>query len=60
MKKDYIQPDIDVVQIDAESILAGSGPWNEPKDEEDVGVGDGYFDGEQLSKSHNNVWDDWD
>ena len=59
MKKDYIQPDIDVVQIDAESILAASGPWEEP-DEEDVGVGDGYFDGEQLSKSHNDVWDDWD
>lgn len=57
MKKQYINPDIEEVLLDTESLLnvVSGGVWEE-------GVGDGQVGDEtpDLSKSHNSAWDEWE
>ena len=56
MKKIYIQPDIEEIDIETDSLLqvvsgeTGSGyVWGE-----DDGTG------EVLAKEHNNIWEEWE
>lgn len=57
MKKEYINPDIEEVLLDTESLLnvVSGGVWEE-------GVGDGQVGDEtpDLAKSYNSVWDSWE
>lgn len=58
MKRVYIKPDIEVVDVEVESLLdtVSSETW-------DGGiVGDGQVGNEtpDLSKYHNSVWDEWE
>ena len=56
MKKIYIQPDIEEIDIETDSLLqvvsgeTGSGNvW-----------GDDDGTGEVLAKEHNNIWEEWE
>ena len=58
MKRVYVKPDIEVVDLEVESLLntLSSEIWD------DEGVGDGQVGDEtpDLSKYHNSVWDEWE
>ena len=57
MKKEYINPDIEEVLLDTESLLnvVSGGVW-----EEEVGDGQVGDETPDLAKSHNSVWDEWE
>ena len=58
MKRVYIKPDIEVVDVEVESLL----DVFSAEISDDEGVGDGQVGNEtpDLSKYHNSVWDEWE
>ena len=55
MKKVYFSPEIDVIDIELESILAASAETGSGSIK-----GDDDGTGEVLAKEHNNVWEEWE
>lgn len=58
MRREYIKPDIEVVDVEMESLLNtfSADIW----DGEEVGDGQVGDETPDLSKYHNSVWDEWE
>ena len=61
MEKKYIQPDIEIHEIEVEHLCAGSDgfAWDDEMDQGSAGYGDDYAEEDALAKEHNSVWDEW-
>ena len=60
MEKKYIQPDIEIHEIEVDHLCAGSDgiAWDE-MNQGSAGYGDDYAEEDALAKEHNSVWDEW-
>lgn len=56
MKKTYIEPSVEVVELDAESILAASEISVNPDKEVDTDTDDGQLGREETGSAHN-IWE---
>ena len=61
MEKKYIQPDIEIHEIEVDHLCAGSDgiAWDDEMNQGSAGYGDDYAEEDALAKEHNSVWDEW-
>lgn len=62
MEKKYIQPDIEIHEIEVDHLCTGSNygfAWDDEMNQGSAGYGDGEAEEDAMSKEHNSVWDEW-